>query len=228
MTTMKPTVLWAQRPDSVYLTIDLKDVKDQKIDVTETKIEFSGEMDGKKYAFEFEFFAAIDKDAVKINTKRCIELFCPKKEEESWSNVCKKKEAYVKVDWNKWLDSDDEGEGFDTAGMQGGPGGMGGMGGMPGMGAMGGMPGMGGMGGGMPGMGGMDFSQMMGGMGGMGGGGGMPDMSEMMANMGGMGGMGGGDSDDEDDLPDLDEPVEGEGKAAAEVEIPSEGAQVGA
>jgi len=203
MAERKPTVLWAQRPDSIFMTIDLKDVKDQVLDVTETKITFSGVSADVKYAFEFEFFAPIDQENSKINTRRLIELYLPKKEEDSWSNVAKTKQSYVKVDWNKWLDSDDEGEGFDTEGM----GGMGG--GMPG--GMGGMPGMGGMGG-MPGMGGMDFSQLMGGMGGMGG---MPGM--------------GGDSDDEDgedELGDLDEPVGEEesvpDKPVVEVETPAD------
>ena len=70
----------------------------------------------------------------------------------------------VKVDWDKWVDEDEEG----AAGGIGGDfdfGEMGGMGG-GGMGGMGGM--MGGMGGGgMPG--GMDLSQLMAGMGGGGG-----------------------------------------------------------
>jgi hypothetical protein len=93
------------------------------------------------------------------------------------------KHPHINLDWNKWIDEDDEGaegaapEGFDPDGMQGfgggdpnaggmggGMPGMGGMGGgMPGMGGMGGMPGMEGMGGmpGMEGMGGMDMQAMM-------------------------------------------------------------------
>ena len=87
-----------------------------------------------------------------------IELVLKKKEAGSWPSLGNKKLNFVKIDWNKWVDSDDEGEDFDTDGMQGmgGKGGMGGMGGM-GMGGKGGMGGMEGMGG-MPGMGGMDFS----------------------------------------------------------------------
>ena len=63
-------------------------------------------------------------------------MYLPKKEEASWGNVSATKQAYVKCDWSKWVDSDDEGEDFDTAGMGGMPGGMGGM-----PGGMGGMPG---------------------------------------------------------------------------------------
>lgn len=231
----KPNVLWAQREDALFVTIDLKDITDQKLEVTKEKITFSGKSNEKEYAFDFEWNKPIKADDVKISTKRLLELYIPKEDAEgdSWGKLNKEgKLAYLKIDWNKWADSDDEGENFDTAGMGGMPQGMGGMGGMPGMGGMGGMPGMGGMGGGMPGMGGMDFSQMMGGMGGMPGGGeggmggmdmaslmkgmgkgggdggmGGMDMAELMKGMGGMGmgGMGGeaGEGGDSDDDDDL-------------------------
>jgi len=217
---MKPTVLWAQRPDSVFVTIDIKEVSDETIDITETSFSFKGTSNGKLWQTEFELNAPIKKDEVKISKNRVIEIFLPKVEEESWSSLTKTKQANVKVDWSKWADSDDEGEGFDTAGMGGmPPGGMGGMGGgMPGMGGMGGMPGMGGP----PGAGGMDFSSLLQGMGGAGGGGpGGMDMAAMMQQMQGEGGgMGGGDSDDEDgELPDLDEPVKGAAGAAGEEEV---------
>jgi len=231
MATNTPTVSWAQRAEQVFVTIDVKDCKEPTIELEEKSLKFKGESAGKTYAFDMEFYADLVKDECKINKKRVIELVLKKKEAGSWPSLGNKKLNFVKIDWNKWADSDDEGEDFDTDGMQGMggmPGGMGGMpggmGGMPGgMGGMGGMPGMGGMGG-MPGMGGMDFSQMMAGMGGgMGGGaGGMPDMSSLMSQMGGMGGMGGGEGDsddDEDDLPDLDGPVggeDGEGEKPAE------------
>lgn len=94
----------------------------------------------------------------------------------------------VTVDWDRYVDEDDDGKDFDTDGFgnmgPGGPGGMGMGGGMGGM-----------MGGGMPGMEGMDFSKMMAGMGGMPGG--MPGM-----------GMDEGEGEDEDSddegLPDLE------------------------
>jgi prostaglandin-E synthase len=150
-------------------------------------------------------------------------------QEEFWPRLLKDKaleKNQIKIDWDRYVDEDEEEEGFDTSALEGGQG-MGGMppgGGMPG-GMGGGMPGMGGEGGGMPP--GMDMEALMKQMGGMGGGapggggGGMPggmDMEAMMKQMGGMGGMGGGppgEGDDEgdddegeldaDDLPDLEE-----------------------
>lgn len=87
-----------------------------------------------------------------------------KKEAKSqyWPRLIKdtKKNQFIFVDFDKYVDEDEEEEegkkglgDWDPSMMQGMPG-MGGMGGMPGMPGMGGFPGMGGMGG-FPGMGGM-------------------------------------------------------------------------
>merc|ERR1719413_86014 len=118
-----------------------------KVNLEGDKLSFSGKSGGSLYEFDFEWYAPIKKEESKWSTKRLIEFYLKKEAEDSWPRLAKKKLPWVKCDWAKWQDSDDEGEkgDFDTAGM-------------------GGMPGMdfGGMGGG----GGMDFSSMMGGMGG--------------------------------------------------------------
>ena len=122
-----------------------------------------------------------------------------KDSDEFWPRLLKDKaleKNQVKIDWDRYVDEDEEEEGFDTSNLAGGMD-MGSM--MSQMGGMGGMP---------PGMGGM--GGMPGGMGGMGG----MDMSEMMKNLGDIGGADGGmpaggldddDDDDDDDLPDLEE-----------------------
>ena len=166
-----------------------------------------------------EFFAGIVKADSKFNTKGrnpIITLAKADQEAEYWTRLTKDKvkNSRITVDWNKWVDEDEEdqapemGGDFDPSmmsqfgGGSGGMPGMGGMGGMPGMGGMGGMPGMGGMGG-MPGMGGMGGMPGMGGMGGM-------DMEALMKQMGGAQGM--PDSDDEEE----EQEAEGEPKAAAD------------
>ena len=149
------------------------------------------------YGFTMEFFAGIVKAESKFNAKGrnpIITLAKADKEAEYWPRLTKDKvkNSRIAVDWNKWVDEDEEEEApemggdFDPSMMSQ----FGGGGGMPGMGGMGGMPGMGGMGG-MPGMGGM------GGMPGMGGGMGGMDMEALMKQMGGAQGM--PDSDDEDE-----------------------------
>jgi len=232
-------VKWAQRKDSIFVTIVLPDVTDETVELTGDKLTFKGKSGGEDYDVELKFFAEVDpeKEGSKWAVgKRNILFHIMKKEEEgdSWTRLLEDKKlekTNVKVDWDKYVDSDEETEGFDTSAMGGG-GGMdfanmmgGGGGGPPGMGGMPpGMGGMGGMGGPPGGMGGMmgGMGGMMGGMPGMGGGPGGMDpaaMEKMMAAMGGMGGMGGppggdaggdagGDEEvdsDDDDLPDLEE-----------------------
>jgi hypothetical protein len=70
-------------------------------------------------------------------------------DDEFWPRLLADKhleKTNVKLDWDRYVDEDEETEGFDTKDLDGGYN-LGGMGGMPGMGGMGGMPGMGGMGG---------------------------------------------------------------------------------
>ena len=125
-------------------------------------------------------------ESLKNLTQRSFVLVLRKKEKkaEYWPRLTKEKvrNAFIKTDFSKWVDEDEQDEkaalddDFDMGGMD--MGGMGGMGGMPGMGGMGGM-GMGGMG--MGGMGGM-----MGGMNPM-----ARARSGMMGPGGAMGAMGG-------------------------------------
>ncbi|KAJ7226023.1 HSP20-like chaperone [Mycena pura] len=218
-----PEVLWAQRSSEsdetkniVYLTVNLPDIQEStlKCSIEPTKVSFKAtsgnEKTGstKEYAFELDLFAEIiPEKCTQGLTTRELRLVLRKKEKmaEYWPRLTKEKvkNAYIKTDFAKWVDEDEQ-DGIpaeDDTDM-GGMGGMGGMG-MPGMGGMGGMPGMGGMG--MPGMGGMGMP----GMGGMGGMGGDMDFEKMMAEMGGggAGGLGSGsgasadDSDDDDDGP---------------------------
>ncbi|KAL8905116.1 MAG: hypothetical protein Q9171_006797 [Xanthocarpia ochracea] len=195
-----PEVTWAQRSSSsdpeknyIYLTIAAPDVPKIDVDLKATGLTFTGHSDTKKttYHVELEFFAEIDVENSKTHhTSRDVSFVLRKKElkEEYWPRLLKdsKKMHFLKTDFDKWVDEDEQdGAPDDMAGM----GGMGG--GMPGMEGMGGMGGMGGDGG----FGGIDFSKLGGGAGGMPDMGDMPDMGE-----------GADDEDDDDeDMPALEE-----------------------
>lgn len=197
--TITPEVLWAQRSSQddpskniIYLTINVSDIKPDtlKLDLTPSKLCFSGENKSNKYAVELEFFEEIDeKESKEYTFGRGIEYILRKKnaKAEYWPRLLKesKKLQFVKTDFDKWVDEDEQ-DSNDDAGLGGMGGDMSGMGGE--------MPGMGGMGG----MGGVDFAKMMGSMGGAGG----MDMS----NMGGEGADTGADVDldDDEDMPELE------------------------
>jgi len=218
MSTVVPEVTWAQRSSSsdpeknyVYLTIVAADVpeSDLKLDIKDQLLSFKGASTSKKvtYAIDLEFYAEIDPKESKIShSGRDISLVLRKKElkEEFWPRLLKdsKKVHFLKTDFDKWVDEDEQDEAPEEDYMNqmnpmgaGGAGGDGGFGGID-FSKLGAAQGAGGL----PGMG--DMSSMMGGMGGMGG---MP----------GMEGMEGDDSDEEDDdMPELENDEDSKDKAA--------------
>ena len=161
-----------------------------KLDLKPTSLTFSGYSETKKtnYHVELEFYAEIDPENSKVNhSGRDVEMVLRKKElkEEYWPRLLKesKKLHFLKTDFDKWVDEDEQNEAPEED--------FGGMGGMPGMGGMGGEDG---------GLGGIDFSKL--GAGGAGMGGGMPGMPpgmDLSALQGMAGGMGGGEGEEVDD-----------------------------
>ncbi|KAM0356582.1 hypothetical protein HYE67_004726 [Fusarium culmorum] len=173
--TVYPEVLWAQRSSEsdlaknfIYLTISVPDVSKDNIslDLQPTKLNFTGTSSTlkKKYHVELELWGEIDPAESKINhTSKNVEIKLQKKElkDEYWPRLLKdsKRVHFLKTDFDKWVDEDEQNEAPEDDFSQ-----FGGMGG--------GMPDMGGMGGGMGGMGGMggdfggiDFSKLGGGAG---------------------------------------------------------------
>ncbi|KAK0245684.1 HSP20-like chaperone [Armillaria nabsnona] len=209
--TTHPEVLWAQRSSTIddekniiYLTVNVPDIQSSTLEcnLTPTSLSFKTKAGNpekgipeKSYVFDLHFFEEIDpeKSLRRLNTRSLfLTLRKKEKKEEFWPRLTKEKvrNAFLKTDFSKWVDEDEQDgaavEAEDDMEAMGGMGGMGG--GMPGM---GGLPGMGGM----PGLGGM------GGMGDM-------DLEKLMAQMGGGAGAGpsGAADDGSDDGSDDDGP----------------------
>lgn len=182
-------VFWAQRSNAnvpeknvLYVTIAAEDIENPQLDLTPTSFHFYGtSTEGQKYDLKVNLFEEIDPKESKFkHTDRhtVAVLRKAKAQEEYWPRLTKEKGKvfYIRTDFDKWVDEDeqDEPQGDDPMGMDdlssfGGMEGLGGMPGMPGMGGMGGMPGMGGMGG-MPGLEGLGGMPGMEGLAGLGGG----------------------------------------------------------
>lgn len=88
-----------------------------KLDVKPTGLTFTGHSDTlkKTYHVELEFYAEIDPTASKINhTARDVEMKLRKKEltEEYWPRLLKesKKMHFLKTDFDKWVDEDEQNE----------------------------------------------------------------------------------------------------------------------
>ena len=122
------------------------DITNEKIELTNTHLLFTGDSEGKSYALNFELFEEVNSEGSKW-TKTGYHLFfvLDKKNHEApfWTRLIKPtaKNQYIQVDWSKWVDEDEEEEdpnkglgGFDPSMMQGFPGGPGGYGGPGGFG----------------------------------------------------------------------------------------------
>ncbi|KAJ8110940.1 hypothetical protein ONZ43_g5742 [Nemania bipapillata] len=200
MAQVTPEVLWAQRSSStdpeknfIYLTISVPDVPKEnlKLDLKATTLTFHGHSETLKrtYHLDLSFYGEIDPENSKIHhTARNVEMKLRKKDlkEEYWPRLLKDaaKVQFLKTDFDKWVDEDEQNEAPEDDFSQFG----GGMGGMPGMG------GMGGMGGGD--FGGIDFSKLGAGPGGDAG----SDDEE--------------EEDDEDEMPALEGEEEVKAEAA--------------
>ena len=222
---LRPTLKWSQKKNTLNIAVDARDMKGEKITIEEKRVVIDYPEGGKRFYEELPLRDEIDAEkSTYVKTGFHCEIQLVKKTEGFWKGVTEndKKIPNLKVDWDKFEDSEEEEEedkgkqaqnpGMPQMnmeqmmkmqqmmggmqGMGGGMPGMGGMGGMPGMGGMGGMPGMGGMGG-MPGMEGLGDLRNMPGMEGLGDLKNMPDLGNLPAK------------DDDAEGADLDD-LEGE------------------
>ncbi|KAL3625129.1 hypothetical protein CASFOL_030583 [Castilleja foliolosa] len=109
-----PEVLWAQRSDKVYLTVSLPDAKDISVKCEpEGQFSFSAVgVNGEPFNFTLQFYGNIAPQGCKTKIgSRNILCSIQKEQKEWWKRLLKSEEKpapYIKVDWNKWCDEDDE------------------------------------------------------------------------------------------------------------------------
>ncbi|WCJ43581.1 Co-chaperone protein p23-2 [Euphorbia peplus] len=109
-----PEVLWAQRSDKVYLTIALPDAKDISVKCDPQGLfTFSAVgVHGESFHFSLHLYGPILPQGCKTNVGlRNIICSVLKQDKGWWTRLLKSDEKpapYIKVDWNKWCDEDDE------------------------------------------------------------------------------------------------------------------------
>jgi cytosolic prostaglandin-E synthase len=66
---LHPQVLWAQREDIVYLTIDLSDVRDELVNLTKDSLVFDAiaGSEGQKYTVQLDFHKSINPSVIHNN-----------------------------------------------------------------------------------------------------------------------------------------------------------------
>jgi len=125
-TQITPEVLWAQRSSKddaeknyIFLTISVPDVpsKSLKLDLKPTGLKFTGTSESKKttYHLDIEFYEEIDVENSKTNhSPKNIEIVLRKKElkEEYWPRLLKDKAKvhFLRTDFDKWVDEDEQNE----------------------------------------------------------------------------------------------------------------------
>lgn len=186
----------------LYISIEVQDPINSKVEYSGSKLTYSAELADKtkKYSLDLDLFDEIDPENShkhEAGNKILLVLRKKKHQDEYWPRLTKEKLKlhYVKTDFDKWVDEDEQDEQPEEDELPGGGLGPGGPGGM------GGFGGLEGLGGGEGGPGNMDFAklmQSMGGMGGAGGPGGDFDISQLASQLGQAGGAGEGDEDDEE------------------------------
>lgn len=110
-----PEVKWAERADKVYLTVQLPDAKNPKVNLDpEGTFTFSatGGAGDHVYELKLDLFDKVNVEESKINYGvRSIFCVLEKAEKKWWNKLLHgdgKPPHYVKVDWDKWADEDEE------------------------------------------------------------------------------------------------------------------------
>ncbi|GJZ39497.1 HSP20-like chaperone, partial [Tanacetum coccineum] len=108
---------WAQRADVLFITIDLPDAKDVKLKLEpEGKLYFSATAgaDNVPYEIDVNLHDKVDVNESKSSVGSRNIVYLIKKEENKWWNRLLKQEgktpAFVKADWDKWVDEDEQDE----------------------------------------------------------------------------------------------------------------------
>ncbi|OVA00888.1 CS domain [Macleaya cordata] len=116
-----PEVLWAQRSDKVYLTVALPDAKNVSVKCEPQGLFSFSAMGAHGELFDFclELYGTIIPEGCKTNVGlRNIICSIQKEQKNWWKRLLKSDEKpapYIKVDWNKWCDEDDESAESDLA-----------------------------------------------------------------------------------------------------------------
>lgn len=122
-----PTVLWAQRKDRVFVSIQLDDVSDENISVDTEKLTFSAKCRDKSYVIDLEFNGNIVPEESKQRKGGREYYFDLKKKDVGpyWPRLLKDKlkRQNIKIDFGRWKD-EDESDDEQGAGGGGGAGGM--------------------------------------------------------------------------------------------------------
>ena len=107
-----PTLLWSQTYDLIDISIRLSNIEDESVSCENNHFYFSCSSQSKDYWIEFDLDKAVEKVSYNKYDNRIV-IILEKVEYEKWDFLTNVRGIYknnIKIDWDKWDDSDAEGE----------------------------------------------------------------------------------------------------------------------
>ncbi|XP_023585627.1 very-long-chain (3R)-3-hydroxyacyl-CoA dehydratase 3 [Trichechus manatus latirostris] len=110
---LTPHVYWAQRHRELYLRVELSDVQNPAISITENVLHFKAQGHGAKgdnvYEFHLEFLDPVKPEPVYKLTQRQVNITVQKKVSQWWERPTKqeKRPLFLAPDFDRWLDESD-------------------------------------------------------------------------------------------------------------------------
>uniref|UniRef100_A0A8D0E828 Very-long-chain (3R)-3-hydroxyacyl-CoA dehydratase n=1 Tax=Salvator merianae TaxID=96440 RepID=A0A8D0E828_SALMN len=112
-TSLTPQVHWAQRHHELYLRVELSDVQDPDIAITDNVLHFKAQGHGAKgnnvYQFQIGFLELVEPQPTYKMTQRQLNITVKKKESHWWERLTKqeKRPLFLAPDFDRWLDESD-------------------------------------------------------------------------------------------------------------------------
>ncbi|XP_073474424.1 very-long-chain (3R)-3-hydroxyacyl-CoA dehydratase 3 [Aquarana catesbeiana] len=110
---LTPQVFWAQRHREIYLRVELSDVQNPDINITDNVLHFKALGHGAKgvntYEFSLEFLEPVKAKVVQRCTQRHVNLTVKKSESQWWPRLIKqeRKPPFLVPDFDRWLEESD-------------------------------------------------------------------------------------------------------------------------
>jgi hypothetical protein len=123
-----PTLLWSQTYENIEIEINLPNILNEILKVDNNIFHFECLLSNKKYLIDFELEEEISGHNILLrNDKKMIVQLQKKEEGVKWEFLAKKRGIYknnIKINWDKWEDSEGEDENEEKNIDMGGMGGM--------------------------------------------------------------------------------------------------------
>ncbi|ORM40205.1 Uncharacterized protein BXIN_1174 [Babesia sp. Xinjiang] len=101
--------MWAQTLDTLLVTVQLAQEKDTIVKLQDDHLTISGKKDGNDYECTVKFYKPIKASEAMKSNDRFLRFKLPKADKEKWPTLNSDgKKHWIKIDWDRWVDSDAE------------------------------------------------------------------------------------------------------------------------